>query len=560
MSSPNHPTSDIEDAFSLNFHDYFPATSGNNSPNSLDDFTKYLLVTLVFSPLHDMEVMLAYDATDNELPIPLLQTIIALLTALPLSSVSPIMPPKRTSTSKASVMTQAAIKKLVADSVSAALETQAANMANTNNTTGPRETHVARKYTYKEFMSCQTFYFNGTKGAVGLIHWLLTNKYCPRTEVKKMKDEFFNLVVKRNDLKTYIRRFQELALLCPNMVPNSEKLMEIFIEVLPKSIEGNVTASKPQTLEEAINITQRLMDQVLPKIDESNALSKPVTSNSTPSTRESKFMENDRMIAQECLELTLLKLLGRKRVESTAKTKRPHPRRNPKNDKIPSASMSSCLLNNLEKVKDLKAKMVSKVEVKTDKSKPITSCSKPKIEQNKKNNVNVLIRGMYKVIKTETQMPVAKSSMFSSDSTGVASSSSIRRPKSKDTNLKKRVSLDTKSKSTSIDVKKSQKLDGNTFINPFGTPAFEEAESSSNYQDPSNMHEFYQKHRFTNKWIKNHPIKQAIDDPSKPVMIRRRLQTYDEMCMYALTVSTIEPTNIKEIMLDHSWIESMQDE
>ncbi|GKG25162.1 hypothetical protein Tco_0395790, partial [Tanacetum coccineum] len=31
-------------------------------------------------------------------------------------------------------------------------------------------------------------------------------------------------------------------------------------------------------------------------------------------------------------------------------------------------------------------------------------------------------------------------------------------------------------------------LDGNTFINPFGTPAFEEAESSSNYQDPSNMH------------------------------------------------------------------------
>ncbi|GKC41506.1 reverse transcriptase domain-containing protein, partial [Tanacetum coccineum] len=30
---------------------------------------------------------------------------------------------------------------------------------------------------------------------------------------------------------------------------------------LPRSIEGNVTASKPQTLEEAINIVQRLMDQ-----------------------------------------------------------------------------------------------------------------------------------------------------------------------------------------------------------------------------------------------------------------------------------------------------------
>ncbi|GJW91369.1 putative reverse transcriptase domain-containing protein [Tanacetum coccineum] len=39
--------------------------------------------------------------------------------------------------------------------------------------------------------------------------------------------------------------------------------MEVFIEGLPRSIEGNVTASKPQTLEEAITITQRLMDQVI---------------------------------------------------------------------------------------------------------------------------------------------------------------------------------------------------------------------------------------------------------------------------------------------------------
>nr|GEU65294.1 reverse transcriptase domain-containing protein [Tanacetum cinerariifolium] len=119
-------------------------------------------------------------------------------------------------------------------------------------------------------MSCQPFYFNGTLGAVGLIRWfertesvfsrsnctedckvkfatgtltknalswwnsyakpigikqadkiawtelksLLTNKYCPRTEVKKREAEFYNLVLKGNDLKTYTRRFQELAVLC----------------------------------------------------------------------------------------------------------------------------------------------------------------------------------------------------------------------------------------------------------------------------------------------------------------------------------------------------------
>ncbi|GJU45385.1 hypothetical protein Tco_0278003 [Tanacetum coccineum] len=42
----------------------------------------------------------------------------------------------------------------------------------------------------------------------------------------------------------------------------------------------------------------------------------------------------------------------------------------------------------LNKNKDLKAKMVSKVEVKTDKSKSVTSCSTPKNEQGQKKNVN----------------------------------------------------------------------------------------------------------------------------------------------------------------------------
>nr|GEY20048.1 reverse transcriptase domain-containing protein [Tanacetum cinerariifolium] len=47
------------------------------------------------------------------------------------------------------------------------------------------------------------------------------------------------------------------------MVPNTEKLMEAFISGLPRSIEGNVISSKPQTFEKAINIAQRLMDQII---------------------------------------------------------------------------------------------------------------------------------------------------------------------------------------------------------------------------------------------------------------------------------------------------------
>ncbi|GJQ95912.1 retrovirus-related pol polyprotein from transposon TNT 1-94 [Tanacetum coccineum] len=43
-------------------------------------------------------------------------------------------------------------------------------------------------------------------------------------------------------------------------------------------------------------------------------------------------------------------------------------------------------------------------------------------------------------------------------------------------------------------------------------------------------------------------------------MTRQRLHIDSKVCMYALTVSTIKPKNIKEAMADHSWIESMQDE
>ncbi|GKB86260.1 hypothetical protein Tco_0958532, partial [Tanacetum coccineum] len=81
------------------------------------------------------------------------------------------MPPKRTSTSEVPAITKAAIWKLVVDSVSATLEAQAANMANTDNTTRPREPPVAIQCSYKEFMSCQPINFKGTKRAIGLICW-----------------------------------------------------------------------------------------------------------------------------------------------------------------------------------------------------------------------------------------------------------------------------------------------------------------------------------------------------------------------------------------------------
>nr|GFA30527.1 hypothetical protein [Tanacetum cinerariifolium] len=67
------------------------------------------------------------------------------------------MPPKRTSTSEAPAMTQAAIRQLVADSVATALETKEATMANADNDNRnpePREAPVARKRSLQDYLGC----------------------------------------------------------------------------------------------------------------------------------------------------------------------------------------------------------------------------------------------------------------------------------------------------------------------------------------------------------------------------------------------------------------------
>nr|GEY40116.1 hypothetical protein [Tanacetum cinerariifolium] len=76
-------------------------------------------------------------------------------------------------------------------------------------------------------------------------------------------------------------------------------------------------------------------------------------------------------------------------------------------------------------------------------------------------------------------------------------------------------------------------VDGNTFVNPF-------ANSSTSTTD--------------------HPLEQVIGEPSRPVLTRNQLRSDGDMCMYALSVSTVEPKNVKEAMTDPAWIDSMQEE
>nr|GEU78456.1 reverse transcriptase domain-containing protein [Tanacetum cinerariifolium] len=221
MSSPNHPTSDIE----------VPIASP------------------ALSFFHDdpyMKVMKAYDAIDNESPISLPRAPIAPLTIMPLSPVLPLSPkmaPKRTSTSAAPAMNQATIRN-----------------------PKPRKSLVARKCSYKEFMSCQPFNFKGSEGAVGLIRWFEHTKsvFSYSNCTKDCKVKFATCTLTEEALSWWNSFTQPIWIeeaYKLSWVEFKKLLIKNFHRGLPRSIEGNVTASKPQTLEEAINISQRLMDQ-----------------------------------------------------------------------------------------------------------------------------------------------------------------------------------------------------------------------------------------------------------------------------------------------------------
>ncbi|GJX52873.1 hypothetical protein Tco_0281242 [Tanacetum coccineum] len=179
----------------------------------------------------------------------------------------------------------AAIRKLVADSVIVALEAQAATMANADNTNRNTE----KRSSCSKKVNCTEDYkvkfATGTLTEEALSWWnsfaqpirieeaykitmvdsrkILIRSIVLEPEVQKMKlDRRLQGKVATEDTLTHSKIPKELATLSPTMVPDSEKMMEVFIRGLPRSIEGNVTTSKPQTSEEAINIAQRLMDQV----------------------------------------------------------------------------------------------------------------------------------------------------------------------------------------------------------------------------------------------------------------------------------------------------------
>ncbi|GJS05521.1 hypothetical protein Tco_0322029 [Tanacetum coccineum] len=118
------------------------------------------------------------------------------------------------------------------------------------------------------------------------------DKYCPRSEIKKLEVELWNLKVKGTDVLGYNQRFQELALLCVRMFSEESDKIEKYVGGLPDMIHGSVMASRPKTMQDAIEMATELMDKKISTLAERQAENKRKLDNNNQAQQQSPKRQN----------------------------------------------------------------------------------------------------------------------------------------------------------------------------------------------------------------------------------------------------------------------------
>nr|GFB76512.1 hypothetical protein [Tanacetum cinerariifolium] len=246
-------------------------------------------------------------------------------------------------------MTQEAINNLIAQRVTEAIakyKTQRNSVVNgdTSNTTGtgPRTVRPTRECTYKDYLNCGPLKFNGTEGVIGLTRWfertesvfsssnctsetqvkfssrtligsaltwwnshmravsqeMMTTKYCPRGEIKKLEVELWNLKEKGTNITSYTLRFQELSLLCGRMFPEESDEIKRYVGGLPEMIRGNVMSYEPKMMQKAIESANDQMDQKLLRISDRQANNKRKFNNTLRNQQNQQPFRRNNNVAQ----------------------------------------------------------------------------------------------------------------------------------------------------------------------------------------------------------------------------------------------------------------------
>nr|GEZ55109.1 putative reverse transcriptase domain-containing protein [Tanacetum cinerariifolium] len=130
-----------------------------------------------------------------------------------MSSSRASMPPK--------VISQAAIERLITQRVNATLEAERASQANAGGKEAMQMEQEA-KIGHLQFTNSD-------------MKKMMMEEFCPDEEVQRLEDELRSLKLRDTNVAAYTQRFNELVLLCPEVVPTKKKKVEAYIEGYQKT-------------------------------------------------------------------------------------------------------------------------------------------------------------------------------------------------------------------------------------------------------------------------------------------------------------------------------------
>nr|GFB36808.1 hypothetical protein [Tanacetum cinerariifolium] len=175
------------------------------------------------------------------------------------------IPPKRTTTTTTTPMTDATIKALISQGVADALaeykEHKSSRNGDDNHKSGSGVVGLTQWFEKIESVFHITAPSRAKSNLLHTLKTMMTDKYCLKGEIKKLEIELYNLKVKGTDVLSYNQRFPELALMCGRMFLEESDEVERYVGGLPDMIQGSVMASKPKTMQDAIEFVTQLMDQ-----------------------------------------------------------------------------------------------------------------------------------------------------------------------------------------------------------------------------------------------------------------------------------------------------------
>ncbi|GJV44602.1 hypothetical protein Tco_1429138 [Tanacetum coccineum] len=136
-----------------------------------------------------------------------------------------------------------------------------------NSGMGSRRTErTARECTYTNFLKCQPMNFkveNQFKFTTCTLHGVAVTWW--KSHVKRVGQDAAHSMPWNTLMKmmttNYTQRFQELALMCGRMFPEDSDKIEKYVGGLLDMIHGSVMASKPKTMQDAVEFATELMDK-----------------------------------------------------------------------------------------------------------------------------------------------------------------------------------------------------------------------------------------------------------------------------------------------------------